>query len=234
LLLAREISLRIMQPFASVDSAQAQAEAEQLLERVKRDFADVPQPQFMAEGPGNLRLSRNAMPQTNLKTYGSLAEQALFEIRALAVGKVAPDVEGEDADGRRFKLSDYRGKVVVLTFSGNWCGPCRGMYPQERELVTRFKDRPFALLSINTDPERETLLESIRSGEITWRCWWDGGQNGPITSRWNVLSFPSIFVIDANGVIRERGTRGKDLDQTVERLVAEAILENNSIGHDLR
>jgi hypothetical protein len=67
------------------------------------------------------------------------------------------------------------------------------------------------------------LLESIRSGEITWRCWWDGGQNGPITSRWNVLSFPSIFVIDAKGVIRERGTRGKDLDQTVERLVEEAM-----------
>jgi hypothetical protein len=58
------------------------------------------------------------------------------------------------------------------------------------------------------------------------RCWWDGGQNGPITSRWNVLSFLSIFVIDATGVIRERGTRGKDLDQTVERLVAEATLEN--------
>jgi thiol-disulfide isomerase/thioredoxin len=142
------------------------------------------------------------------------------------VGKVAPDIEGEDADGLRFELSDYRGKVVVLTFSGNWCGPCRAMYPQERELVTRFKDRPFALLSINTDPERETLLESIRSGEITWRCWWDGGQNGPITSRWNVLSFPSIFVIDTKGVIRERGTRGKDLDQTVERLVEEATLEN--------
>jgi hypothetical protein len=41
-------------------------------------------------------------------------------------------------------------------------------------------------------------------------------------------------MIDAKGVIPERGTRGKDLDQTVERFVAEAILENNSIGHDLR
>ena len=76
------------------------------------------------------------------------------------------------------------------------------------------------------DEKREAIQQEIASGEITWRCWWDGGQNGPITSRWNVLSFPSIFVIDAKGVIRERGTRGKDLDQTVERLVAEATLEN--------
>jgi thiol-disulfide isomerase/thioredoxin len=196
-------------------------------QRVKRDFADVAQPQFMADGPGNLQISRNATPQASPKTYGSLAEQALFEMRALAVGKVAPDIEGADADGQRFKLSDYRGKVVVLTFSGNWCGPCRAMYPQERELVSRLKDRPFALLSVNTDPERETLLESIRTGEITWRCWWDGDQNGPITSRWNVLSFPSIFVIDAGGVIRELGTRGKDLDQTVERLVEEALSKND-------
>ena len=92
----------------------------------------------------------------------------------------------------------------------------------ERELVSRLKDRPFVVLSVNTDPDRETLLKSIRDGEITWRCWWDGGQSGRITSRWNVLSFPSIFVIDAQGVIREGGTRGKDLDQTVQRLVEEA------------
>jgi thiol-disulfide isomerase/thioredoxin len=225
-ILPRETRLRIMQRFAGVDSAKAHAEAEQLLERVKHEFADVPQPQFMADGPGNLRISRNSTPQAKFKTYGTLADQALFEMRALAVGKVAPDIEGEDADGRRFKLSDYRGKVVVVTFSGNWCGPCREMYPQERELVSRLKDRPFALLSVNTDPERETLLKSIRDGEITWRCWWDGGQDGPITSRWNVLSFPTIFVIDAVGVIRELGTRGRALDQIVERLV-EVALSNN-------
>jgi hypothetical protein len=96
------------------------------------------------------------------------------------------------------------------------------MYPEERVLVARLWDRPFALLSVNTDPERETLQKSIRDGEITWRCWWDGGPDGPISSRWNILSFPAIFVIDAKGVIREIGTHGKDLDQTVERLVEEA------------
>jgi hypothetical protein len=100
------------------------------------------------------------------------------------------------------------------------------MYSQGRELVSRLKDRPFALLSVNTDPDRETLRKSIEDGEITWRCWWDGGQNGPLTSRWNVLSFPSIFVIDAQGIIREIGTRGQDLDQIVERLVEDAVPKN--------
>jgi len=53
-------------------------------------------------------------------TLGKAAEGALFEIRNLAIGKVAPDIEGEDIDGAKLKLSDYRGKVVVLDFWGNW------------------------------------------------------------------------------------------------------------------
>jgi HEPN domain-containing protein len=60
----------------------------------------------------------------DIQSYrGSLADTAkadLFEIRNLAIGKVAPEIEGEDMDGQRFKLSDYRGKVVVLDFWGNW------------------------------------------------------------------------------------------------------------------
>ncbi len=54
------------------------------------------------------------------RTQGEAAKGELFEIRNLAIGKVAPDIEGEDIDSKKFKLSDYRGKVVVLDFWGNW------------------------------------------------------------------------------------------------------------------
>src|SRR5262249_46833048 len=53
-------------------------------------------------------------------TLGKAAEGALFEIRHLAVGKPVPEIEGEDTDGKKFKLSDYKGKVVVLDFWGHW------------------------------------------------------------------------------------------------------------------
>jgi hypothetical protein len=60
----------------------------------------------------------------NVKVYGQsikeLVTSELFEIRNLAIGKVAPQIEGEDIDGKSFKLSDYRGKVVVLDFWGHW------------------------------------------------------------------------------------------------------------------
>ena len=107
----------------------------------------------------------------------------------------------------------------MLTFSGNWCGPCVGMYPQERALVAKLKDKPFAMVSVNTDEEVETLKKSIASGEITWRCWWDGGTDGPITTRWGITSFPSIFVLDRRGVIRFKDLRGDDLDKAVSGLL---------------
>ena len=55
------------------------------------------------------------------------------------MGKVAPEIAGKDHEGNSFALSDSRGKVVVLTFSGNWCGPCVAMYPQERALVAKLE-----------------------------------------------------------------------------------------------
>ncbi len=77
-----------------------QKQAESLYERVTKDFADV--------------------PRGRAGTLGDAAKGALFELRFLSVGKVAPDIKAEDTTGQSFKLSDYRGKVVLLDFWGHW------------------------------------------------------------------------------------------------------------------
>jgi peroxiredoxin len=153
------------------------------------------------------------------RTLAEFAEGELFELRYLKIGTVAPEIDGEDVDGKQLKLSDYRGKVVVLTFSGNWCGPCRAMYPRERGLIERLKDKPFVLVSVNTDEEKETLRKSIKSGDITWRCWCDGGSGGPISTKWGVDSFPTVYVLDAEGVIRFKNVRDEQLDKATETLL---------------
>ena len=95
------------------------------------------------------------------------------------------------------------------------------MYPRKRALVNRLRDRPFALLSVNTDENDSTLKKSIREGEITWRCWWDRGPDGPITTRWGVENFPTLYLIDQKGVIRQKGyIRGDELDNAVDELLA--------------
>jgi peroxiredoxin len=177
-------------------------EADALFEKTIREYGDLRNP-----------------PGSKL-TFAQLAEADLKALREIGAGKAAPDIAGADINGNTFKLSDYRGKVVVLSFSGSWCAPCRAQYPHHRELVSRLKERPFALLSVNTD-EKETLRKAIGSGEITWKCWWDGGMLGPICKAWNVYGFPTFFVIDASGVIRRRNVKGATLDEVVDGLLAE-------------
>jgi thiol-disulfide isomerase/thioredoxin len=153
------------------------------------------------------------------RTIGAIADGELFSRRNLSLGKQAPEIFGTDHQGRPFALSDYRGKVLVLTFSANWCGPCRAMYPQERELVAKLKHKPFAIVSVNTDETVETLKKSVASGEITWRCWYDGGKAGPITTRWGVWSIPMNFVLDKAGVIRFKDVRDQELERAVAALL---------------
>jgi thiol-disulfide isomerase/thioredoxin len=174
-----------------------------LLERVIAEFADVKY--WLDQRP-----------------LGAIAEGELFAARNVSVGKPAPEITGKDHQGHTFSLSDYRGKVVVLTFSGDWCGPCVGMYPQERQLVAKLKGKRFALLSVNTDTSAQTLAKSIALGTVTWRCWFDGGTTGPITTRWGVSFFPSIFVLDKAGIIRFKDLRGEELEKAVDLLLAEA------------
>jgi thiol-disulfide isomerase/thioredoxin len=135
---------------ADPDGLDRQAEA--LLERVVAELANVPD-------------------WYDKRPLGAIAEGELFALRNLSVGKLAPEVVGRDHKGKLFALEEYRGKVVVLTFSGNWCGPCVGRYPQERELVARHASKPFALVSVDMDASVDTLRQSIAKGEITWRYW---------------------------------------------------------------
>ena len=95
------------------------------------------------------------------------------------------------------------------------------MYPHERSLVERLKDKPFAILGINSD-SRENLKKAIEREKMTWNSWWDGGNShGPIASQWNVHGWPTIYVLDHKGVIRYKGVREKDMDEAVDTLLKE-------------
>ena len=95
------------------------------------------------------------------------------------------------------------------------------MYPHERSLVKRLADEPFALIGVNSDP-KENVLKALERENITWRSFWDGGSTGgPIASRWNVRGWPTIYVLDHEGVIRYKGVRGEAMDKAVDTLLAE-------------
>ncbi len=152
----------------------------------------------------------------------------------LKVGKVAPEIVGEDLDGRPLRLGDHRGKVVVVCFWATWCGPCMAMVPHERELVERMEGKPFVLLGVNSDEagDREKAKKATREKLMTWPSWWDGGFRGAIQTAYDVDHWPTVYVLDPEGVIRYFDVRGKDLDRAVDALLE--AMQEGSKDHDAR
>src|SRR5262245_55818638 len=95
------------------------------------------------------------------------------------------------------------------------------MYPHERSLVKRLEKKPFALIGVNSDTDRDALKETLVKEQITWPSFWDKSTDGPISSAWNVSGWPTIYVLDAKGVIRFRNVRGEAMDKAVDELLAE-------------
>jgi len=95
------------------------------------------------------------------------------------------------------------------------------MYPHERSLVSRLADEPFALVGVNSDPADDFRAAIEREG-ITWRSFWDGGDiKGPISTKWGVMAWPTIFILDHEGIIRGKNVREEALDEIVDQLLEE-------------
>jgi hypothetical protein len=99
------------------------------------------------------------------------------------------------------------------------------MYPHERSLVKRLADKPFALIGVNSDEDKEALKKRMVKEQITWRSFWNGpkGPDGPISKAWNVHGWPTIYVLDHKGVIRFKGVHDEKLDKAIDQLLTELV-----------
>ena len=181
------------------------AEVERIYREVITDYGDV-------------RLSRG-------ETLGQAATDRLNALLHLAEGKPAPEIDGVTLDGKPLRLSDYRGKVVVLTF---WVTSSRENpreFAHERALLDQHKGRPFAVLGVNCDPGKDAAIETTRTESITWPTWHDPATEdhlGPIASRYHLDHAPISLVIDADGVIRHNEIRDiSTADKLINDLLAE-------------
>jgi thiol-disulfide isomerase/thioredoxin len=192
--------------FEQTESEGEAAEAEKAFETVLSEYADCPR-----------------LKDPNSRTLGEEAEQELFALRHLRIGKPAPEIKGEDLEGRKFALSESRGKITVLVFWASWCGPCMQMVPHERELVKQMAGKPFVLVGINGDAILSDARRATVKNDMTWRSFWNGkeGPQGPIARAWNVRGWPTVYVLDAKGIIRAREVFDKELEKTVTQLLEE-------------
>src|SRR4029077_1195914 len=106
------------------------------------------------------------------------------------LGKAAPDTAGTDLASKTVKLSDYRGKVVLVSFWYDACLACHNEYACELELAAKFKGQPFAILGVNSDLDIKDAKAAVAREGMTWRSIRDpltkDGGGAPIATAWNI------------------------------------------------
>jgi peroxiredoxin len=144
------------------------------------------------------------------------AAKMFFEMTSLQVGCEAPEIEGKDAAGLEFKLSDYRGKYVIVVFWGGWCHACHGMLPLMNQAAEQLKDKNAVVIGVNTDIETEAK-KALADYKVTFRNVLDNTSSGPNTTLYNLRNFPTLYLIDPKGVI---AIKNGSLDAMVAQITA--------------
>lgn len=146
---------------------------------------------------------------------------ALKKITGLMPGNPAPKVESQTLDGKKATLDDHKGKVVVLDFWSTRCEPCKEMIPHQRELVNKYKGRPFALVSVSGDQEKKTLQGFLEKESMPWHHWWH--EDSQAFGVFRIQATPTVYLIDHAGVIRYRAT-GEIDDKKLDKLIDELVV----------
>ena len=221
------------------DPQAIQAEAERLFEEVISDYGDVPHvTQRARELEALLKEptpARNGKPLTaedrrrieerlaRKTTLGQEAEARLDDMLNLAVGKPAPEIEGVDVDGKPLRLSDYQRQGRRAGLLGVMVRPLHGAGPartRPRRATQGPAVRP-AGSRLRTD-DKDTARGVMARERMTWPNWFDGAVGtGPIAKRYHIRGYPSVFVLDARGVIRSRTISSVGVDDAVDKLLAE-------------
>ena len=154
------------------------------------------------------------------RTFADAEADLIRSIRHGTVGSKVPDLVGSRLDGAPERLSDYRGRVVLLDFWATWCGPCVAALPQKRQLVADLPADRFALLSISVDAELATVTGFMEDEPMPWSNW-HVGMRSDITRTLDVGSYPTYILIDEHGEILARMNHLPDqfvtlIEETVE------------------
>jgi len=123
----------------------------------------------------------------------------------LEKGNLAPDFELKSIDGKAMKLSSLRGKKVIVNFWATWCPPCRLEMPEMEKFYTKNKNQGIEILAVNltkAEKSRADVPAFMKAYGITFPVLLD--ESGAVAQLYDVSSIPASFIIDSQGVIREK------------------------------
>jgi peroxiredoxin len=133
-------------------------------------------------------------------------------VKPVSVGHQAPDFSIPGIDGKPVKLSDYKGKYVMLDFWASWCVPCRKENPNVVKLYQQYHPKGLNIIGISLDEDKNAWQKAINDDHLAWS---HGSElknfNGPTVQSYQVQAIPSNFIIDPSGKIIAKNVTGNDL-----------------------
>lgn len=132
----------------------------------------------------------------------------------------APNFNLIGEDGKRYRLSDYRGKVVVINFWATWCPPCREEMPSMERLWQKVKNKNIVILAINVGEDADTIFEFTGQYPVTFALPMD--TDGEVLNNYPARALPTTYIINPKGIATHRaiGSREWDSEQMIHKLTS--------------
>lgn len=132
-------------------------------------------------------------------------------------GDVAPDFSLPTLDGGAQSLRDYKGRTVILNFWASWCGPCRAEMPDMQVVYDELRDQGVVVVGVNQGEPRERVEAFVQEFGLTFPILLDEEQS--LARTYGVRAYPTTFIVDGDGIIRDQVVGGPLSRSALLRLV---------------